>query len=105
MDTTTTLPEHQKALQTLLVEFDRVCKQLEIPYILFAGTMLGAVRHQGFIPWDDDLDVMMLRQDYERFLREAEGVLDTRRFFLQKEYSPHWPMFFSKLRHDFPQRV
>ena len=89
---------HQQALLVLLQEFDRVCAQLDIPYVLFAGTMLGAVRHRGFIPWDDDLDVMMLRQDYERFLREADTVLDRETFFLQKEFSDHWPMFFSKLR-------
>ena len=89
---------HQKALLTLLAEFDRICRALSIPYVLFAGTMLGAVRHQGFIPWDDDLDVMMLREDYDRFLREADALLDQERFFLQKEFSAHWPMFFSKLR-------
>ena len=75
IDTTAHI-RHQKALLTLLQEFDRVCKALDIPYVLFAGTMLGAVRHQGFIPWDDDLDVMMLRPDYERFLREAEALLE-----------------------------
>lgn len=89
---------HQRSLLTLLEEFDRVCRTLHIPYVLFAGSMLGAVRHQGFIPWDDDLDVVMLREDYDRFLREAEGVLDREKFFLQKEFSNHWPMFFSKLR-------
>lgn len=93
-----TVQEHQQALYTLLQEFDRVCRELEIPYVLFAGSMLGAVRHQGFIPWDDDLDVIMLREDYERFLAGAERVLDRERFFLQKEFSAHWPMFFSKLR-------
>ena len=89
---------HQTALLLLLDEFDRVCRTLDIPYFLFAGTMLGAVRHEGFIPWDDDLDVMMLREDYERLLREGDSVLDQERFFLQKEFSEHWPMFFSKLR-------
>ena len=64
--------QHQKALLSLLEEFDRVCKELHIPYVLFAGTMLGAVRHGGFIPWDDDLDIMMLRSDYDRFLKEAD---------------------------------
>lgn len=93
-----TREEHQQALLQLLQEFDRVCKQLDIPYVLFAGTMLGAVRHQGFVPWDDDVDVMMLREDYDRFLREAGPVLDEEKFFLQKEFSQHWPMFFSKLR-------
>lgn len=95
---TASLREHQKALLTLLEEFDRVCKQLKIPYVLFAGTMLGAVRHKGIIPWDDDLDVLMMRRDYNRFLNEAETVLNKDRFFLQKEFSEHWPMFFSKLR-------
>lgn len=90
--------QHQRALFSLLQEFDRVCKKLDIPYVLFAGTMLGAVRHQGFIPWDDDLDILMMREDYRRFLEEADEVLDQEKFFLQKEFSPHWPMFFSKLR-------
>lgn len=90
--------QHQAALVSLLAEFDRVCKVLDIPYTLFAGTLLGAVRHQGFIPWDDDLDVMMLREDYQRFLTEASAVLDTERFYLQGEFSEHWPLFFSKLR-------
>ena len=93
-----TLQEHQQALIKLLEEFDRVCRALDIPYILFAGSMLGAVRHQGFIPWDDDIDVMMLRPDYERFLQQADSVLDQQTFFLQKEFSRHWPMYFSKLR-------
>ena len=95
---TATLKDHQCALYMLLEEFDRVCKTLHIPYVLFAGTLLGAVRHQGFIPWDDDVDVMMLREDYDRFLREADQILDQEKFFLQKEFSEHWPMFFSKLR-------
>ena len=90
--------QHQSGLLVILEEFDRICKALQIPYVLFAGTLLGAVRHEGFIPWDDDLDVLMLRSDYQRFLQEAEQLLDQERFFLQKEFSPHWPMFFSKLR-------
>lgn len=89
---------HQRALHQILQEFDRICKALDIPYMLFAGSLLGAVRHQGFIPWDDDLDVVMLRKDYDRLLQEGEQVLDREKFYLQKEFSDHWPMFFSKLR-------
>lgn len=94
----TTLAAHQEALRTLLREFDRVCRALDIPYFLFAGTLLGAVRHGDFIPWDDDVDVLMLRRDYDRFMEQAEQCLDRESFFLQKEFSPGWPMFFSKLR-------
>lgn len=96
---TSAAPEaHQEAMHRILCEFDRICRRLEIPYFLFAGTLLGAVRHSGFIPWDDDLDVIMLRQDYDRFFREAPALLDRERFFLQQEFTEHWPMFFSKLR-------
>ncbi|MBR3692627.1 MAG: LicD family protein [Clostridia bacterium] len=98
MNSPATKNDHQRALFALLCEFDRVCRRLDIPYVLFAGTLLGAVRHGGFIPWDDDLDVLMFRSDYERFLAEAPGVIDSDKFFLQKEFSAHWPMFFSKLR-------
>lgn len=91
------LSEHQQVMLELLREIDRICVDHAIPYMLFAGSALGAVRHGGFIPWDDDLDVVLLREDYERFLSLAPNELDEK-YFLQKEYSEHWPMFFSKLR-------
>lgn len=55
-------------LLDMLLEFDRVCKKHQLTYFLAYGTLIGAIRHQGFIPWDDDLDVMMFRDDYEKFL-------------------------------------
>lgn len=93
-----TLREHQEALLRLLRELDRVCRELNIPYMLFAGSLLGAVREKGFIPWDDDLDVIMLREDYDRLMALGDTCLDGETFFLQKEFSEHWPMPFSKLR-------
>lgn len=92
-----TLKEHQEVLYELLTELDRICKKNDINYMLFAGTMLGAVRHKGFIPWDDDLDVVMLREDYERFINAAQKDIGEK-YFLQSEFSENWPMFFSKLR-------
>ena len=92
------LSPHQAALLSMLKDFDRVCGAHGIPYVLFSGTALGAVRHQGFIPWDDDVDVMLLRPDYERFFSEAAQDLNPEKYYVQREFGPHWPMQFSKLR-------
>ena len=92
------LNEHQKILLSILKDFDAVCRKHNIQYMLFAGTALGAVRHRGFIPWDDDADVIMMRSDYERFFKCAAKDFDTEKYFVQQEFSPHWPMQFSKLR-------
>lgn len=90
--------KHQAVLYEILQEFDEVCRKHNISYMLFAGSALGAVRHGGFIPWDDDLDVVMLRPEYERFLAVAAQELDREKYYVQKEFLDHWPMFFSKLR-------
>lgn len=92
-----TLKEHQIVLEELLTEFDRVCRENGINYILFAGSALGAVRHGGFIPWDDDLDVALLREDYDRLMK-LDSSLWKDEYFLQREFSEHWPLSFSKLR-------
>lgn len=65
--------ELKQGLLEILCEFDSVCRKLGLRYSLYAGTLLGAVRHQGFIPWDDDIDVMMPRPDYERLLTSEEA--------------------------------
>lgn len=66
-----------------LIEFDRICRKYQIPYAIDGGTMLGAVRHKGFIPWDPDADIVIMRRDYERFKQACDKDLDKERFFLQ----------------------
>ena len=62
-------------LMELLVELDRICKKHSIKYFAEAGTLIGAARHKGFIPWDDDIDISMLRPDYEKFKQVASQEL------------------------------
>ena len=62
------LKEVQNLLLEVMVTVDTFCRQHSINYYMIGGTILGAVRHKGFIPWDDDIDIGMLREDYERFL-------------------------------------
>lgn len=69
----------------MLLELDRICRKHNIIYFLSAGTVLGAVRHKGFIPWDDDLDTRMSRSEFEKFCKVCETELDTSRFFLQTD--------------------
>ena len=70
----------------MLYELDRVCRKLKISYFLEAGTLLGAARDGRFIPWDDDIDVSMLREDYDRFLLEGPKHFSYP-YFLQSGYT------------------
>lgn len=77
----TGMTAHQTLLLEMLKDIDIVCKRRRISYQLFAGTALGAVRHHGFIPWDDDVDIIMSRSEYEHFSRKRPKIL-TRLYIL-----------------------
>jgi len=82
-------------LDTLVV-VDQICKRHNLRYYLVGGTMLGAVRHGGFIPWDDDVDIAMPRADYEKFLRIAPEEL-TKDRSLQTYSLGNYPIHFIKV--------
>lgn len=90
----------------LLKEFDRVCRLHNIPYVITDGTMLGAVRNKGFIPWDDDADICMLREDYERFKKEAIKDLNPDICFFQDNTTdPYYRWGYAKLRRTGTQHI
>ena len=82
----------------ILDEIARICKKHNIKYSLFAGTMLGAVRHAGFIPWDDDIDIGMLRSDYEKFIKIAHEELDSKFYLDCFEYNEDYHLAFAKVK-------
>lgn len=82
----------------IFCEIIDVCDRLNITYFIMGGTALGAVRHGGFIPWDDDLDIGMLRSDYNRFLKEAPEYLRKDLFLQTFESEKRSPFYFAKVR-------
>ncbi|WP_277063270.1 LicD family protein [Schaalia cardiffensis] len=92
-----TLRRVQLLITGILKEFDRLCRELDIPYSVYGGTAIGAIRHKGFIPWDDDVDVFMRRPDYERFLKEAPALMDERFRLDSTRTDPEFPYMFAKL--------
>ncbi|OOM79970.1 LicD family protein [Clostridium sp. BL-8] len=96
-------PEDLRQMQLIqlemLLEVERICKKCNIKYCIIAGTLLGAVRHKGYIPWDDDADVAMLRGEYEKFCKACETELDTTRFYFQNHLNtPGYRWGYGKIR-------
>lgn len=88
----------QKCELEALIEFDRICKKHHIPYTLYGGTLLGAVRHNGFIPWDDDIDVAVLRSDYDKLEEIFTQEMSARFFFQNHNTDKDWYRLYAKIR-------
>lgn len=95
------LRQSQLVMLEILHVIDAICEKHGIGYWLDAGTLLGAVRHKGFIPWDDDLDICMLRKDYERFLHIASHELPEDLFLQTKATDPTIKWKWAKIRDNF----
>jgi lipopolysaccharide cholinephosphotransferase len=92
-----TLKQLQNVLHEILDEFVRICEENSLTYFLASGTLLGAVRHKGFIPWDDDIDVAMPRKDYEIFLNIFENNTETNYYVLSNRGSQNKFMLYRGL--------
>ncbi|MBP5214884.1 MAG: LicD family protein, partial [Bacteroidales bacterium] len=90
-------PLQLRLLDVLMVIHD-VCQQHNLRYYLVDGTLLGAVRHQGFIPWDDDIDIYMPRKDYELLIEHAEEWLPKRYEFICWERDKKYPFHYGKIQ-------
>lgn len=92
------LKKMQKFQLEMLIEIDRICRKHNIKYNLSGGSLLGAVRHHGFIPWDDDIDIRMLRPEYERFREVCRTDLNQDKYYFQNIVDePEYRWGFSRL--------
>lgn len=94
----TNIEQARLVMLKLLKTFDKICREHNIPYWLDGGTLLGAIRHNGFIPWDDDIDIAMLANDYERFIKIAPDKLPVDIFLQTRDTDKQYPLYFAKLR-------
>ena len=91
------LREAQLLELELLKKFRDICDAEEMHYYLLGGTAIGAVRHGGFIPWDDDIDVGLLREDYDRFISAAAKYLSSEQKILHYSLDRKYPDYTMKL--------
>lgn len=92
------MTELQKKEFDILREVIRICDDLNLRYYLVCGSALGAVKYGGFIPWDDDMDIGIPREDYEYFIQKAQEMLPSHLFLQNYHTDPAFPQMFSKIR-------
>lgn len=87
----------QMVILEIMKDIDSLCNLNDIEYYLIGGSALGAVRHKGFIPWDDDLDIAMSTSNYEKFIKVCREQLNKEKYYIQ-EGLVDWPLNFSKVK-------
>ena len=92
------LRRQQMRMLEILLEVDKICKRHDIKYWLSSGTLIGAMRHQGFIPWDDDLDIEMMRSDYLRLMKVLPSELPDWLALQNNDTDPNYFYFYAKVR-------
>ncbi len=92
------LKKLQKYQIEILDEVVRICQKHKIQYFIIGGNLIGAIRHKGFIPWDDDLDIAMMREDYDKFLEVATQEIDKRMLVDYAENNEYYYLPFAKIR-------
>lgn len=88
----------QRVMLEILQEVHKICESNNLTYWLDAGTLLGVIRHEGFIPWDDDLDICMPREDYNKFIKIAQDLLPPGFFLQNKNTDKGYDLNYSKVR-------
>ena len=92
------LRRDQKELVEILKTLADICRQNDIPWWLSSGTLLGAARHKGFIPWDDDIDIVLLKKDYKRLEKILSKMESDEYFFQSMKTDVEYINIFSKFR-------
>lgn len=99
------LREAQNLMTTILKDFDKLCKDNGLQYWIESGTLLGAKRHGGFIPWDDDIDVSMMREDYKKFIEIVKEKLPDDLYYQDITTEDGITYGWAKVRHRFSKIV
>lgn len=87
----------QEEILSILDDFIRICEDYHLEYFGIAGTGIGAIRHHGFIPWDDDIDIAMPRKDFEKLIKIVEKKMSDRYLILNARNDPNYPLMTTRL--------
>lgn len=90
------MTSEQKKLFELFLEIHEICVKYDIVYYLAGGTLIGALRHKGFIPWDDDMDIMMTRDEYEKFKIAFQKEKKENRHLVGPDFDRDYPNMFAR---------